>query len=290
MRFNAQLKRINKALKDSGHPGANMDGAAFMSSLHNTASFIYTAMKAKTVALAALESLKSGKSPVITLYNTNESLLGHIGKGNQADVGRYLTFLAEKSVTIQMPDDSHASILTTRGYEQLARIVKPDDAMTIRDSAQNLMDQADMAADYLREQNIPASPIDRVKEIVEDAGYIFEEVTGRGLVVDKSGKIVKRTKPNPDTVVNAFNSNLGKDGKPNTVLLLNSSGNTGLSAHSNKTFKNRSPRIMFVLQPEWDVNGMMQMFGRINRKGQVTKPEYKLVLPPQLVNNAMPRF
>ena len=57
-----------------------MDGAAFMNSLHNTASFIYSAMKADAIGNAAVESLRNGRAPVITLYNTNQSLLEAIGE------------------------------------------------------------------------------------------------------------------------------------------------------------------------------------------------------------------
>ena len=131
-------------------------------------------------------------------------------------------------------------------------------------------------AEYLRKQNLPASPIDRIRNIVEDAGFQFAEVTGRTRMVEK-GIVKTRKAPNQDSVLNTFNNSVTVDGKPNTVLLINTSGATGLSAHANPGFKNHATREMFVLQPAWDINEMMQMFGRVNRKNQLSKPIYHLV-------------
>ena len=274
MRFGAMVKAVNSRLQ-KGAPGANMDGAAFMSSLHNTASFIYTALKAETVANAAVAELRAGRAPVVTLYNTNQALLTEIGLNQAADVGRYLTRIAERAVAIQMPDGSTASILTGAGYAELVRLVKEQDARLLREAADALVRQSNSAAEYLREQNLPASPIDRVREIVENAGYQFGEVTGRTLMA-RNGVVTRRAKPNPDIIIRQFNHG-GTDGSPNMVLLLNSSGSTGLSAHASRDFRNQARRVMFVLQPSWDINEMMQMFGRVNRKAQVSKPVYQLV-------------
>lgn len=274
MRFNATVRAINSQIQ-RGNPTATMDGAAFMSSLHNTASFIYTALKAETVAKAAVEALRNGQAPVVTLYNTNQALLTQIGLNENADVGRYLTRISERAVAIVLPDGSKASILTPEGYNYLTSVMKPEDAEMVRDFAHDLIRQAESAAEYLREQNLPASPIDRVREIVENAGFQFAEVTGRTVMV-QNGIIVRRVKPSPDEVIRQFNAG-DKDGKPNTVLLLNSSGSTGLSAHASRAFRNQARRVMFVLQPSWDINEMMQMFGRVNRKNQISKPIYHLV-------------
>ncbi|HQE69560.1 MAG TPA: strawberry notch C-terminal domain-containing protein, partial [Atopobiaceae bacterium] len=274
MRFGAMVKAVNSRLQ-KGAPGVNMDGAAFMSSLHNTASFIYTALKAETVANAAVAELRAGRAPVITLYNTNQALLAEIGLNQTADVGRYLTRIAERAVAIQMPDGSTASILTGAGYAELVRLVKEQDARLLREAADALVRQSNSAAEYLREQNLPASPIDRVREIVENAGYQFGEVTRRTLMV-RNGVVTRRIIPNPDTVIQQFNHG-GTDGAPNMVLLLSSAGSTGLSAHASRDFRNQARRVMFVLQPSWDINEMMQMFGRVNRKNQVSKPIYYLV-------------
>ena len=274
MRFGGMVKTVNSRLQ-KGAPGANMDGAAFMSSLHNTASFIYTALKAETVANAAVAELRAGRAPVVTLYNTNQALLTEIGLNQSANVGHYLTRISERAVSIQMPDGSSASILTPAGFGELVRLVKAQEATMLRDAADALVRQARSAADYLQEQNLPASPIDRVREIVQNAGYQFGEVTGRTVMV-QNGVVVRRIKPNPDTVIRQFNQG-APDGSPNMVLLLNSSGSTGLSAHASSDFRNQARRVMFVLQPSWDINEMMQMFGRVNRKNQLSKPIYHLV-------------
>ena len=276
MRFAGAVKRVNSRLQ-KGAPSAHMDGEAFMSSLHNTASFIYTALKAETVAKAAVKALREGRAPVISLYNTNQALLEEIGEGNKADVGRYLMRIAERSIALQTPDGNSVSILTPEGHDYLVSIVKEADAEMLVNAAHALMEQAKSAAEYLREQNLPASPIDRVKDIVEEAGFKFAELTGRSLAVDKYGVIVSRKRPSADDVVYGFNNSVTEDGKPNTVVLLNSAGATGLSIHNSPKFKNQATREMFVLQPAWDINEMMQMFGRVNRKDQLTKPIYHLM-------------
>ncbi|MFY9308105.1 MAG: strawberry notch C-terminal domain-containing protein [Bacteroidia bacterium] len=64
-------------------------------------------------------------------------------------------------------------------------------------------------------------------------------------------------------------------------LMINQSGSTGASAHAiptNKVPKDKvKQRVMLVLQSELDINTEVQKRGRVNRTGQILKPQYDYV-------------
>ena len=148
---------------------------------------------------------------------------------------------------------------------------------------------------YASATNIPLSPIDYLRDRVESevreewdsidpnnkyirnpsANYVFGEVTGRNYIlnkVDGGWRIEKREKENKKILFNKFNNG------SIDVLLLNTSGATGQSAHSSEKFKDKRPRVMYVLQFELDVNTEVQKRGRILRTGQVNLPAYIYVV------------
>jgi hypothetical protein len=144
---------------------------------------------------------------------------------------------------------------------------------------------------YASATNIPLSPIDYFRDRIEsevrqdwdsidpndksiknpNSNYVFGEVTGRNYIlnkVDGGWRIEKREKENKKITFNKFNSGALD------ALLLNTSGATGQSAHSSEKFKDKRPRVMYVLQFELDVNVEVQKRGRIFRTGMVNLPAY----------------
>lgn len=118
--------------------------------------------------------------------------------------------------------------------------------------------------------DVPLSPIDMVREKVEQAGFSFEEISGRKLRVetnkDGTHSVARFTKDDRNKIVDRFNSG------ETDVLLLTKSGSTGISAHASIKFLDQSQRELIEWQPISNVVGRQQSHGRHNRKDQVTPP------------------
>ncbi len=89
------------------------------------------------------------------------------------------------------------------------------------------------------------------------------------------GVITKRKRENVNDAFRKFNNN------EVDCLLINQSGSTGASAHAVTTNSVRreqvKQRVFIGLQMELDVNTQVQKMGRVNRTGQLLKPEYKFI-------------
>ena len=124
--------------------------------------------------------------------------------------------------------------------------------------------------------DLKVSPIDAIKQELQNAGYKIGEITGRGSYVDYSGAgPMLRSRPGGETsiagrrkAIAAFNSG-GLD-----ALILNQAGATGLSLHASEKFKDQRKRHMMIVQAEGNVDTHMQMLGRVHRTGQVVLPTY----------------
>lgn len=126
---------------------------------------------------------------------------------------------------------------------------------------------------------IPTSPIDVLRKLIKDAGYETVEATGRGTMFELSddltkGRFVNNDRPDKIGAFDYFNNN------PGVVLLMNRSGSTGVDAHSKPTFKDTSQRVPYFIQNDFDINVVVQSFGRFNRADQLNKPEYNFVVSP----------
>jgi hypothetical protein len=124
--------------------------------------------------------------------------------------------------------------------------------------------------------DLPASPIDRIKQDLADAGYKVGEITGRGTTIDYSGdEPVLRNRPGAEMSIRGRRETLqkfnngGLDG-----MILNQAGSTGLSAHASEKYKDQRQRHMMIAQAEGNIDTHMQMLGRVHRTGQVVVPTY----------------
>ena len=80
----------------------------------------------------------------------------------------------------------------------------------------------------------------------------------------------EKTAAGKEAIRNGFN-----DGSIH-ALILNEAGATGISAHDSAAFpeSGRGQRHMIIAQAHRNVDVFMQMLGRVNRTGQVSKPRY----------------
>ena len=145
----------------------------------------------------------------------------------------------------------------------------------------------------MEKSGLKLSPLDYIKEKIASvtrqpwdydysskANYTTEEVTGRTIgvrqLLDEFNKpvfpiayeVYKIKKESTMDRVARFNSG------ESDVIILNTSGSTGLSLHSEIGFKDRRPRNMFMHQVQLDIAIEVQMRGRVNRTGQINYPSY----------------
>lgn len=262
-----ELDAEGAAVMDLGGGGsqASVDSVNFTSLMHNVINTFLLALKAEQAANAAIQAIRAGEKPVITVANTLEAFIGEYARAEGLGIGSKI-------------DASFADILTR--YLEKTRYVqiqqgggdKVKHYLTDQELGEDGVDAYTEARDFIDELklSVPLSPIDRIKQLIEAAGHSIGEITGRQAIVDENGVLRKRPKAEMNTA-----------GKKNTIakfnggqldaLIINRSGSTGLSMHASETFADQRRRVMVIAQAELDINNHMQMLGRINRTGQVTK-------------------
>ncbi len=281
--LNEQLQNEGIKTEDGKTLADQLSGINFGDQLHNMVRQYLLAIKADGIADEAIHALKAGKSPVIAIHNTMESVLGDLmAAGYSADFDGLLRRYLDKAMelTIKKPNgDKQAIRIDLENLERSFPNVG-DIPQGVRQAAARLVRERKVIEEMIAQESgrgdIPVSPIDRIRERIEDAGFSFGEISGRKNYLTRDGKVEKRnaedaTKAGQNKILAKFN----RDGK--MALLLTVSGSTGISAHASEKFKNQQPRVMIVGQILPDINDMIQMFGRVFRKGQVSKPEYSIL-------------
>jgi hypothetical protein len=291
--FSAAVQAAIKSLNDDlageaegvGYDNATGDAGVhstnFTSIMHNVINQMLLAMKVEPAAKAAVEAIKRGEKPVLTVANTMESFLKDYADTIGIKVG--------DETPADFSDVLHKYLERTRMITIKKPFMKKGDKAERRRLTDEELGPAGIAA-YERAKELigsmnlsemPVSPIDYLKGRLAKEGYSVGEITGRGLILDYSGKgdPVLRKRPGKDLTTAGKNETLAKfNKKPGNgghhALVINQSGSTGLSAHASRDFNDQSVRHMYVVQPEGNIDTHMQLLGRINRTGQVVLPRY----------------
>jgi hypothetical protein len=275
-----QVKAQAQSVSSDGSTGgAGASSTNFTAVMHNLINQMLLSMKAKPAAQMAIEAIRNGEKPVITVSSTMESFLsdyagqmGHkIGDAVDIDFSRVLNKYLDRTrtITIKQPFSSQPGIRHYMTDEELG-----PSGRAAYDSAKELIAALNLT-------DLPVSPIDAIKSAIEKAGYKVGEITGRGLILDYGGdEPILRSRGTKETSIRGRLETIGKFNHHNgtnggyDALVINQAGSTGLSLHASHTFKDQRPRAMFVAQPEGNIDTHMQLLGRINRTGQVVKPRY----------------
>lgn len=245
-----------------------INNTPFASRTYNMVQQVLLSLKAEEAAKRAIEHLKKGYKPVITVANTNEGAADEVA--------------ASDGESMEMPD---LSVNLKKGLRGTLRI-------TSRDANDNTTN-SEIPLDRLGEEGkakyleimeaienastgLSLSPIDVIKNELKKAGYKVGELTGRKaeFVYNEDGTVkrVKRQDTDKKKVAADFNNgNLD-------ALILNRSAGTGISLHASTKFKDQRQRIMIVAQAQGDVNDEVQIRGRIDRTGQVLRGKYEYVV------------
>jgi hypothetical protein len=249
--------------------------APFASRVHNIITQLMLALKVENAVTRALAVIKDGKKPIITMANTMETILKHFVSEADIAVGGSIDYNFASVLDRALERQLMYTIKNPNGATELVPIDWEGDDVTrsavnaLKDKIQNLF------------TDLSASPMDVIRDHLEAHGYQIGEISGRGLKIDYSvmadPRLALREKEEKDkrTILNRFNNGKGKERLDG--LIVNRSASTGLSLHASEEFKDQRPRVMITIQPELDINEMVQMFGRIFRTGQVALPEYELL-------------
>jgi len=288
-----QLENMPESARAGNRMGVSYQG--FGSRLYNILRQFALALKVEKVAEEAIDALKENRKPVIVLEQTFESLL-------------------KESLTESQKIDSEEGELSEEGANNLTASLdgRTVDAMTFRDVMQRVarkleyiyvrddyghghyehvtaraknkeeaeaIDEAinDIAAKIAQLPDIPVSPLDTLRQKLNDAGYSNGEISGRSFQTrpspDDPNKMIVSIRPDQRLqTLSDFNS-----GRADSVTLTRA-GSTGLSLHSSAKFSDRRQREMIEAQIANNVAERVQFFGRVNRRGQVNSPRIKTVV------------
>jgi hypothetical protein len=290
-RYDLEMERVRATLAEQANQGRNVsdpsvgkvsiDRTPFTSIFHNLIHSILLSAKAKAVADHAADVVEKGiegdprpRSVVITSYRTFMSPLEEFmeeqgGLRQGANIGqvtfnqmfrRYLhrTRIFRRreagSVVVHWVEDEE---LEAAGFPQLVELYHRIEAS---------IGKADLSA-------LPMSPIDAIRDRLTERGITNDEITGRAWTFP-GGVTTRRRKGTAakQKVIRSFNSG------ETLVVFLNQSGAEGISLHPTADLPKagQRPRGMFVAEPAPDINIQMQLFGRIDRTGNLHKPYYAL--------------
>ena len=252
----------------------------------NVAGLMYYAVKAQKAADMAIEQIKRGEKPVIAVENTLDSYLKEI-KGDVPDadfafvLNRGLktatSYRLKKTVKKVNPETGKVETIKEKSTVDELGSVEPilgETAIAMLDGVRESVRQ------YSEDKSVMPlmlSPIDYIKKRISDAGYKCGEITGRGFQLVQAPDGSWHTEPfsaDKKKEISAFN------GGQTDALILNTAGSTGISLHASKRFKDQRKRNMIILQPARDPNTEVQIRGRVDRTGQVSRAEYFYITSP----------
>ncbi len=266
---NEDISKTQGSIKNKqGTADLGIKNTPFASRTYNMVQQVLLSLKAKEAAKSAIEHLKNGEKVVIALNNTNESQTGEYAEGVEMeapDLGVVLKKGLNGVLRYEQSDDMDNK---TYGYFDVEEL-GPEAAARYREIEDNINNAS---------TGLSLSPIDVIRDELEDAGYKVGELTGRTyqLARNPNGTVSKVKRTNTDKKKLALDFNTDKL----DVLILNRSASTGISLHDSKDFnvKEHKPRTMIVVQQQADVNEEVQMRGRIDRTGQVNRGRYEYIV------------
>ncbi len=257
---------------DTGVGSQGAQSTSFSSIMHNVINQMIMALKAEKAAERAVQALKDGEKPVLALSKTNASFIKDYREAAGLNVG--------DTVNISFADILKRYLERTRRVTiEMGSGEKKHFMIPISDMSGEAQASYRAAEAALRDMDIgdlPVSPIDAIRNVIQKAGYSVREVTGRDEMLDYSDKepmIVKRPASEYGPAGKKLTVKQFNDGKVDAVIL-NKSGSTGISMHASSKFADQRRRRMIIAEADPNIDTHMQMLGRVHRTGQVIPPAY----------------
>jgi len=274
------LKGIKKELKrEAGALAADQalspSSTNFTSVMHNLIDQMLLALKADAAADLAIEAIKRGEHPVVTVANTMGSFLESYaeeaglknGDAMALSFGNLMARYLERSrdVTTKANDGT----VTRRQIldEELGR-----EGVAKYEAVKELIKRTPGL------KGVPVSPIDWLHYRLNKAGYKTSEITGRTHTLrysDTDKHPTYQLRGSKETsIAGRRRAIMGFNSGALDALIINQAGATGLSLHASEKFKDKRRRRMVIAQAERNIDTHMQMLGRVHRTGQVVAPAY----------------
>jgi len=258
----------SSAKHKQGTKKMGIDNVPFASKTYNYTKQLMLALKTDAIVDRVAKEIQEGRHPVIALESTMEALLKDYAPGEVIDNPTFAASLLRGLDTVLQ-----YTVTDENGKETHRRY-----------SPAELGEEGERAYYELRDKITEAtsgifiSPLDAIIQGLQAKGFRVGELTGRSLCTgtDAKGRTVVRKRTDTDKLKLQMDFNSGAL----DVLILNKSASTGISLHASKKFKDQRQRSMIIAQPLSDINDYMQMIGRIDRTGQVSRGYYiNLALP-----------
>ena len=247
-----QLAKEGAALKDiSGNQASqSVNHTEFSSVVHNFVRQMLLGLKADSAADKAIEALKSGQKPLIAVENTMGSFLAEYAANSNIRQGQPLGRFDYRTVLERALERSRVIVIKDATGNDTKRKVELSELDPVTrdayDRAQAIIRSLDL--------DIPVSPIDWMRNRIEQAGYTVAEITGRNLTVNYSEGAPKLSQlPTEEQNDKVGTTRKFNDGRLDAIIL-NVSGSTGISLHASEKFKDKRPRKMIVAQAAQDIN------------------------------------
>ena len=287
---------------------AGLQAMHFGSRLYQLNRLFLLALKVDHAVEFGLEALQAGRKPVFVLEHTLETLLREV-MTNRFDE-RTDTPLDDES------PEPLATIMTRPASATLPLEDDPPEhgparlpgstlypVLHFRDALQRMLDRmmiltrrdryggatqepiqspelwelhAHIRRQIARFPDLELSPLDRIRQALEQHGYRCGELSGRSFwlhfTLDADGEPRMAVQPRPaedrSDLIFRFNTDQYQ------ALMLTRSGATGLSLHARDDVPGWSPapRSLFELQIPQNVAERIQFWGRVNRRGQCAPP------------------
>ena len=273
-----RLKADAKALSEDNTTGsAGARSTNFTSLMHNAIDQSLLAQKAEVAVQEAIATIRCGEKPLIGVANTMDSFIDWYTEENNIKPGQAIS-ITFGDVLDRYLERSRDVIESDRWGKKTRRRLTDEEIGTegiaAYEEARNLLEETDLSS-------IPLSSIDYIRWRLTQEGYRVDEITGRSNIVEYSttGETSYGLRPSTETspqarvdIINRFNRG------DLDVIILNRSGATGINLHASEKFADQKPRRLIIAQAERDINLVMQLFGRIDRYGQVVKPSFDLLM------------
>ena len=267
--INHRLQEFNDQLEALEAPGIRgryqgMASSNFSSRLHLMNRIMTTAMTADALVAQAVTALDNGQKPFIPLDVTMGSLMKQLQDAYVEQFG--LEEVGERAA----PDMKDVLRLNLQKMLDIPDIDLGDGEVHAVD-----VDQPQIRAIYelgLERINelpdLPVSIIDYVKEGIERAGYIVEEISGRTLAY-KNGRIEQFKPTDKLEAVDRFNRGAAH-------ALISTSPN-GYGVHAGRSFQDQAQRHYIENLLAMDGKKGWQRKGRVKRKDEVVPPVYTTI-------------
>jgi len=278
--MNQDAQENGMAVTGEESTSAGVTSTNFSSIVHNIVSQLLLALKADMTADRAIEIFKRGEKPIINLTNTMESTLEHFIDASGYSLGEAVS--ADFSTVLDKALEGTRRIRVTDPYGNSTRSIIPVEQLT--PEAQDIYYGIKAQIERL-DLDLPLSPIDYIAARMRDEGCNVGEITGRKYAVrydfTNGKKNLIAIEPRKIRKGEKNKSVIDFNNKRTDALIFNSAGSTGLSLHNSpKTGTDRRRRIMLMVQPDPNINTMMQGMGRSNRKGQLVADDNGKTLLP----------